>query len=76
MDRDTLPYIEDVAERLESLKSTCREHAEYASELRAKALLETTAEVANGLLQAYRHYEQGTEDAWRGDESDVVLAEP
>lgn len=32
---------------------------------KAQALLETTAEVVQGLVRAYEHYEQRSEAAWR-----------
>jgi cation diffusion facilitator CzcD-associated flavoprotein CzcO len=36
-----------------------------AGEPKAQALLETTAEVLQGLVTAYRHYEQASEPAWQ-----------
>ena len=32
---------------------------------RAKALFETSAEVVNSLIVAFRHFEEGKEEAWK-----------
>jgi hypothetical protein len=42
-----------------------REDVEKVDDPRAKALFETTAEVLTGLVNAYEHFERGSEPAWR-----------
>jgi len=42
-----------------------REDVTKINEPRAQALFETTAEVLQGLIKAYEHYEDGNEPAWR-----------
>ena len=45
--------------------SHLREDVSKVDDPRAEALFETTAEVLQGLVTAYEHYEQGAEEAWR-----------
>jgi hypothetical protein len=42
-----------------------REDVGKIDEPRAQALFETTAEVLQGLMRAYEHYESGSERAWQ-----------
>jgi hypothetical protein len=42
-----------------------REDAGKIDEPKAQALFETTAEVLQGLVTAYDHYERKTEPAWK-----------
>lgn len=42
-----------------------REDIGKVNEPKAQALFETTAEVLNGLVTAYTHYEQHSEQAWK-----------
>lgn len=42
-----------------------REDVNKVDEPKAQALFETTAEVLNGLVTAYSHYEEHSESAWR-----------
>lgn len=42
-----------------------REDVGRVDEPKAQALFETTAEVLKGLVTAYEHYEQQSEEAWR-----------
>jgi hypothetical protein len=50
---------------LAELAEHCREDIKKIEEPRAQALLETTAEVLEGLMTAYDHYEAGTEEGMR-----------
>jgi hypothetical protein len=43
----------------------CREDIGKVGEPKAQALFETTAEVLNGLIAAYDHYEKGAEEGMR-----------
>ena len=43
-----------------------REDVGNIDDPRGKALFETTAEVLSGLVKAYEHYENRSEEAWRG----------
>lgn len=42
-----------------------REDVGKVGDAKAEALFETTAEVLDGLVKAYEHYEAGAEEAWR-----------
>ena len=42
-----------------------REDVGKVKDPKAQALFETTAEVLQGLVAAYEHYERGAEEAWR-----------
>lgn len=42
-----------------------RKDVTQVQEPKAQALFETTAEVLNGLMAAYTHYEQHSEQAWK-----------
>jgi hypothetical protein len=53
-----------VLEMLEQVKQRARADIDHADP-KAQALLETTAEVIEGLQKAYRDYEEKTELAWR-----------
>lgn len=65
---DHAKNIEDI---LSSLKSLCRSEIEVFSDPKAKALLETTAEVLGGLEHAFRHYRVKT-DVWK-EETDEIF---
>ena len=43
-----------------------REDVGKIDDPRGQALFETTAEVLSGLVKAYEHYENRSEEAWRG----------
>lgn len=50
---------------LRDLMTHIRSDEEKVTEPKALALFETTAEVLNGLVTAYNHYETKSEAAWR-----------
>lgn len=50
---------------LDELITHSREDVAKVEDPRAQALFETTAEVLSGLRNAYDHFEEGTERAWR-----------
>jgi len=53
-----------IRDQLQQLANQAREDVRQANDPRARALLETTAEVLNGLRTAYEHFERG-EAAWQ-----------
>ncbi|MCM2349008.1 MAG: hypothetical protein NDI69_03240 [Bacteriovoracaceae bacterium] len=55
--------IEDI---LASLKSLCRKEKDVFNDPKAKALLETSAEVLGGLEKAFHDYQQKN-DAWKDE---------
>lgn len=50
---------------LNDVASHVRADADKVNDPRAQALFETTAEVLRGLVNAYEHFEQKSESAWR-----------
>lgn len=52
--------------KLRELISHLREDVSKVNDPKAKALFETAAEVLTGLKTAFKHYEQKSEEAWRG----------
>ena len=46
-------------------KNHAREDVGKIDDPRGQALFETTAEVLGGLVKAYEHYENRSEEAWR-----------
>ena len=56
--------IEDI---LGSLKSLCRSEIEIFHDPKAKALLETSAEVLGGLEKAFHEFLSKDEDVWKDD---------
>ena len=63
---EALHHVRKMGKRLEDTIRHLREDIERVQEPQFKALFETTAEVLNGLVTAFRHYEQKSEGAWRG----------
>jgi len=55
----------EIKGQLEALSRRARDEIGHITEPRAQALLETTAEVLDGLAVAYRDYAKGAEPAWR-----------
>ena len=51
--------------RLTTLITELRQHVEEVDDLQAQALMETSAEVLEGLKNAYLHFEQKNEEAWQ-----------
>jgi hypothetical protein len=50
---------------LKDVVEHAREDVAKVTDPKAQALFETTAEVVQGLVQAYDHFEQKSEAAWR-----------
>lgn len=58
-------YTANIRRMIQGLINELRQDVQRVDEPRARALFETSAEVLNGLLSAYDHYEQAEEPAWR-----------
>jgi hypothetical protein len=56
----------NIKDMLNEVITHARADVEKVDEPRAQALFETTAEVLNGLMMAYEHYEAKREPAFRG----------
>lgn len=54
-----------IKQMLTDLVNHTRQDVSKVNEPKAQALFETTAEMLNGLVNAYDHYEQHSEQAWR-----------
>ena len=54
-----------IQEMLQDLIDHTRQDVDRVQEPRFQALLETSAEVLNGLKTAYRDYNDGKEKAWK-----------
>ena len=52
-------------EMLQQASEHSRADVEKVNDPKAEALFETTAEVLNGLVTAFEHFEQRCEAAWR-----------
>ena len=62
---DTRSAFRTTQENLDKLIQEVRRNAETATEPKAQALFETTAEVLIGLRKAYEDYGTGKEKAWQ-----------
>lgn len=52
-------------EMLRDTAQHAREDVRKVDDPQARALFETTAEVLNGLVTAYEHFEEKSEEAWK-----------
>jgi hypothetical protein len=64
-DRNPRHHTAQMAARLEETITHLREDVQKVDEPRFKAMFETSAEVLQGLVKAFRHYDAKTEPAWR-----------
>jgi hypothetical protein len=62
---DPRHHTSHVKRKLQELRDHLREDAEKVSEPKAQALFETAAEVLQGLLNAFDHYEHKSEPGMR-----------
>lgn len=60
-----LEQVECLAAELREFVQELRERTHKVSDPQVKALFETSAEVASGLLMAFHHYMEGSELAWK-----------
>jgi hypothetical protein len=63
--RDPVHHTQKVRESLRLLADHLREDVEKVADPKAQALFETSAEVLDGLIKAFRHYEDNSESAWQ-----------
>lgn len=65
MTDDRFSETNEVAAKLAVLRDELRATVGRVSDLQAKAMLETGAEVLGGLRRAFVDYGEGAEEAWR-----------
>lgn len=58
-------HTANVKRMLNDVIDHLRDDISKVDEPKAQALFETTAEVLNGLTQAFSHYESQSEEAWK-----------
>ena len=64
-DRNPRHHTAQMAARLEETIAHLREDVQKVDEPQAKAMFETSAEVLQGLVKAFRDYDSKIEAAWR-----------
>jgi hypothetical protein len=64
-DRNPRHYTAQMAARLEETIAHLRKDIEQVEEPQFKAMCETSAEVLQGLVKAFRDYDAKAESAWR-----------
>jgi hypothetical protein len=64
-ENDPRHHTANIKAMLTEVIEHAREDIEKVSEPKAQALFETTAEVLQGLVTAYQHYESNSERAWQ-----------
>ncbi len=62
---DPRRHTQKMQKALEDIKNHMRQDIEKVDEPRFKAMFETSAEVLEGLIKAFRDYEHKNESAWR-----------
>ena len=62
---DPRHHTQKMQKALEDIKNHMRQDIEKIDEPRFKAMFETSAEVLEGLIKAFRDYEHKNESAWR-----------
>ncbi len=65
LESDPRRHTAKVKVMLSDVISHARVDVDKVADPKAKALFETTAEVVQGLVRAYDHFEQKSEAAWR-----------
>jgi len=58
-------HTEGIRGMLRDMITHLRQDIDKVDEPKAQALFETSAEVLEGLMKAYEHYEQRSERAWQ-----------
>ena len=64
-DRDPRHHTQKMQKALHEVRNHLREDIEKVDEPQLKAMFETSAEVLQGLVKAFRDYDSKTEAAWR-----------
>lgn len=62
--KDPKAHTRNIRSGLQEVVEHLKRDIEIVDEPQAKALFETSAEVLTGLITAYKHYEEGDEEAW------------
>jgi len=62
---DPRHHTSNLRRMLDDTARHAREDVGKVNDPKAQALFETTAEVLQGLVKAYEHFEQASEAAWR-----------
>lgn len=62
---DPKEHSRNIRSGLQEMIDHLRKDIGKVDDPKAKALFETSAEVLNGLMTAYSHYEEGREEAWK-----------
>lgn len=62
---DPRHHTDKIKQMLRDVANHMRDDVQKVDEPKAKALFETSAEVLEGLITAFTHYEQQSEEAWR-----------
>lgn len=62
---DPRQHSKNIQSELQEISNHIRRDIEKVKGLQAKALFKTSAEVLNGLIKAYSHFEQKKENAWK-----------
>lgn len=62
---DPREHAQNIRSGLQEMVDHLRKDIHKVEEPQAKALFETSAEVINGLITAFSHYEEGSEEAWK-----------
>ncbi|MGK7391150.1 MAG: hypothetical protein ACNS60_12410 [Candidatus Cyclobacteriaceae bacterium M2_1C_046] len=62
---DPKDHTQSIKAEMQELVDHLRKDVEKVDEPKAKALFETSAEVINGLITAFNHYEEKSEEAWK-----------
>ncbi|HEX6817609.1 MAG TPA: hypothetical protein VF120_04480 [Ktedonobacterales bacterium] len=57
--------IAQIEQLLKSVRDQARQDLDTTQNPKVQALLETTAEVVQGLIKAYEDFEKGQEKAWQ-----------
>ena len=58
-------HSENIRQEFQELADHLRRDINKVKDPKAKAMFETSAEVLTGLVTAFKHYEDGIEEAWR-----------
>lgn len=62
---DPREHSENIRSGLQEMVDHLRKDVGKVDDPKAKALFETSAEVINGLMTAFLHYEEKNEEAWK-----------
>ncbi len=64
-ENDPRRHTANIQQMLGEVRDHVREDAGKVDDPKAEALFETTAEVLQGLITAYQHFDRRAEEAWR-----------